>query len=224
MLDEVIAQLSELRGGNAGQRRHTRPAVVARNRNPIDAHIGDSGETLDHRGHFRGRCIFALPAEGIADAIDEMEIALLVLAHEIASPEPDVARREHITQELVLGRLPVRVSLEASRVGGTVGDAADRLAYFAGPATDAAAAIIAQRDSSLDVVADQCHGRAMRQERRDAADGARPALVIEQGDVAFGRRIEFEDARKLKAFLEIGPDVATQPIAAGQPDTVRALE
>src|SRR5438105_13905758 len=64
----------------------------------------------------------------------------------------------------------------------------------------------------------------MRQERRRTADRARLALDVEQRDVAFGRGVELEDARDAEARLELAPHVEAEPVAAGEPQLVRALE
>ncbi len=63
----------------------------------------------------------------------------------------------------------------------------------------------------------------MRQERRDAADGAGLAFDIDQRDVALGRGVELQDVRNAKPFLEAVPDVGPQPVAATHPDPVILL-
>ena len=73
------------------------------------------GTTPKRFGHFAGRDVLALPAEGVADAIDEIEIAQLVAPHQIAGAEPAVALLEHVAQNLLLrvGRLVVAVEVAA---------------------------------------------------------------------------------------------------------------
>src|SRR5579863_8760142 len=64
----------------------------------------------------------------------------------------------------------------------------------------------------------------MREKRRDAADGARLSLDVVEREVAFGRRIEFENLRDRKPRLKILPDVAAQAVAANQTQPVPRLE
>ncbi|MGY4348186.1 hypothetical protein ACVWXM_004653 [Bradyrhizobium sp. GM7.3] len=47
----------------------------------------------------------------------------------------------------------------------------------------------------------------MRKQRRNAADRAGLALDVEQREIAFRRRVEFEDARNGETRLKIVPDV-----------------
>ena len=54
----------------------------------------------------------------------------------------------------------------------------------------------------------------MREERGNAADGADFAFDIIERDVAFSRRIEFENSRNAEPFLKLFPDVGAQPVAA----------
>ena len=63
----------------------------------------------------------------------------------------------------------------------------------------------------------------MGQERRHTADGADFALDVVKRDVAFGRRIEFQDPRNAKPRLEFLPDVGAQAIAAAQPQPMLAF-
>src|SRR5262252_97037 len=63
----------------------------------------------------------------------------------------------------------------------------------------------------------------MRQERWNAPDGAGLALVVEQRDVALGRRVELENLWNAETVLEIGPDVTAQAVAAGESQPMRAL-
>ena len=63
----------------------------------------------------------------------------------------------------------------------------------------------------------------MREERRDAADGAGLAFHIEHRDVALGRGVELQDLRNTKPPLELGPDVGPQAVAAAHPDPVLRL-
>ena len=100
---------------------------------------------------------------------------------------------------------------------------ADRLADLVGGAADAEPVRVAHRLSRFDVEPDQRRWQAARQERRDAADGARLAFGIVEREVAFGRSIEFEDLRNLEAVLERAPDVGPQAVAAGDPDLMLPL-
>src|SRR5258708_20337841 len=85
-------------------------------------------EHAHHLRNLRGRYVFALPAEGIADAIDEIEIALGIAAHEIAGAEPAIALLEHVEQYfgLVVGRIGIALE-PAARLRRPMENPADRL-------------------------------------------------------------------------------------------------
>src|SRR5208282_3436672 len=63
----------------------------------------------------------------------------------------------------------------------------------------------------------------MGEEGRNAADGADLAFDVVERDSAFGRCIEFQDARNGESLLEFFPDVGAEPIAAADAQAVRAL-
>src|SRR5262249_39038039 len=177
-------------GGQAGA------ACAAGNGHAVHARFDDSRKPRYRLGHLGRGHVLSLPTEGVADAVDEEEIAGVVLAHEVAGAKPGVARLEHVAQDLLL-RLPrIAVALEAAgQARRPIRNLAERLSHLAGTATDAAAALVAHDLAALVVVAHQRGWRAMGEERRDAADGAGLALVVEQRDVAFGRGVELEDAQ-----------------------------
>src|SRR5207247_2546445 len=78
---------------------------------------------------FGCRDVLALPAEGVADAIDEIEIAVFVLAHQIAGSEPAVSFCEHVVQDLPVGLCLTGVALEPlARPRCILEDLADDLA------------------------------------------------------------------------------------------------
>src|SRR3984893_3082329 len=180
--------------------RHAGAAIRSRDADAVDTGFGNARKCGDRFGNFRGRDILAFPAEGVADAIDEIEIALIVLAQEIAGAEPQVALLEHIAQDLPLGLRLDRIAFEPVRgLGGIVENLSDRLAGFVRRAFDAKALRIADRLLLLDVELDDLGRKAVRDEPGNAADRAGLALEIEGRDVAFGRRIELENLRDAEA-------------------------
>ena len=64
----------------------------------------------------------------------------------------------------------------------------------------------------------------MRQQRRNPANRAGLALDIVEREIAFGRRIEFKDARNRETRLKGFPDIAAQAVAADQPQPMLVLE
>ena len=63
----------------------------------------------------------------------------------------------------------------------------------------------------------------MAEKRRYAADGADFAFNVVKREIPFGRSIKFEHARNVESFLESLPHVGTKPVAAGEPQSVRAF-
>src|SRR5262249_12809060 len=152
------------------------------------------------------RDVLALPAKRVTDAVDEIEVALRVPAHQVAGAEPGVARLEHVAQDLFLRRPRVRVAVEAAAAILAL-DSADRLADLVVRARDGVARRVAHRLALLRVEPDDGGREAMRQERRDTADRAGLALRIVEREVAFRGGVEFEDRRDAEALLEAFPHV-----------------
>src|SRR5262249_49287694 len=157
------------------------------------------------------------------DAIDEMEKALIVEPHQVAGAEPGVALGKHIAQDLLFGLALVGIAFETAAAFIGRADTADGFAGLTAAASEAEAIVIAQR-RAFRIHLDDRRRKSMRQERRNAADRADPALDIVEREIAFGRRIEFENTRNCEARLEFLPDVAAQPVAARQPQPVLGLE
>ncbi|MGY4482963.1 hypothetical protein ACVWWR_002154 [Bradyrhizobium sp. LM3.2] len=63
----------------------------------------------------------------------------------------------------------------------------------------------------------------MREQRRNAADRAGLTLDVKQREIAFGRRVEFEDAGDCKTGLESFPDVAAQAVATDKTKAMPVL-
>ena len=112
-------------------------AFGARHAHAVDVRFGDAGKCRDRRGDFRGRDVLALPAEGVADPVDEIEKAACVPAHQIAGAKPGVARREHVAQDLLLA-CPRR--WYSPRSGRRHAPTSSRIRPIASPASSARAA------------------------------------------------------------------------------------
>src|SRR5207244_7545303 len=144
--------------------------------------------TLFRSSHLLRRHVLALPPKGVADPVDEIEIAPLVLPHQVARAHPGVASLEHVAQDLRLRRPWGRVALEATAHARRVLDnLPDRLTHFVRPTAHAEARRVPHRRLLFDVAAHQRHRHPMREKPRDPPDRARLALDIEQRHGPFGR-------------------------------------
>src|SRR6185312_4312964 len=94
------------------QRGHSRAALGARHGDPVHRDVEDIAAPGECRGNLRGRDVLTLPAERVADPIDEVIEPLLVAAHEVTGPVPRVARREDIAQHFAAARLGVGIAFE----------------------------------------------------------------------------------------------------------------
>src|SRR5207237_7399029 len=120
--------------------RHARPAFSAGDRHAVDRRLADAGAAAQDHRDFGRRDILALPAESVADAVDEIVEALRIDAHAIAAAHIRAARREDVAQDLLLGVGRAGVAFEARRQIAPVAiDPADRLARLALRAADAEA-------------------------------------------------------------------------------------
>src|ERR1700761_364357 len=221
---EMIAQYREIKTGAGDNSRHSGAAIGTRNCNAIGCGVDDAWTLQDRLVHLRRRNVLALPAESVADPIDEMKKAAVVDHHQVASPKPGVALGEHVTQDFLLGFDRIGVALEAAARVDSRADAPDGFSDLTAGAGDAEAFAIADRRSRLRIDANDRRGKPMRQKRRNAPDRARFALDIVEREISFGRRVKFQDLRNRKSRLKIFPDVAAQAVAARESKPMPPLE
>src|ERR1700756_2064546 len=205
-------------------RGHAGADIGARHGHAIGRGVDDPMAIAKAVIDLAGRDILALPAKGIADTIDEIEEALLVLPHQIAGAKPGIALREDIAQDFPVGLACVGIALEAAAALIRGADTPDRFADLVASGCDAKPVIAAPGITALGVDLDDRGGKKMRQQRRNAADRTNLALDIGEGKNAFGGGVKSQDARHGKAFLERFPDIAAKPVAAGEPQSMPALE
>src|SRR5262245_7741020 len=220
----MIAEGGEVEIALGDDRGHASAAIAPGHGDAVDIGLKRAVELTDNFLDFGGRHILTLPAEGVADAVNEIEIAVAILAHQVAGAEPEIALREGVVQDLLLGLGRARIALESrARLGGVPEDAADHLARLVISAFDTEAVGTAHRLLPLDIEAHDLGRKAVCEEPRHAADRAFLALEIEQVHVAFGGTVELDDVRNLKPPLELRPNVGPQAVAAGEPQMVRML-
>src|SRR5207248_920222 len=212
---DLAVQLGQLEAGARHDRRHPGAAVRVRHRDAIDRHLGHAATTPDHVRDLRGRHVLSLPAEGVADPVDEIEESLRVAAHQIAAAIPGVARGERLAQHLAARGGRIGVALEASGAV-IVQNLTDRLAHLVRGAAHAVAARVAKRGARLEVEAHDLDRHAVREKGRDSPDRPRATLAVVEREVAFGRGVILEDLRDAKALLEFPPDFPAQTVTAGE--------
>src|ERR1700760_1144254 len=96
-----------------------------------------------------GGDILALPAEGVADAVHEMEEALVIEPHQIPGAKPGVAFHEGVAQDFLLGLGLVGIALEAAAPFVRGADAPDGFARLVARADDAETIVAAQRGAII---------------------------------------------------------------------------
>ncbi len=203
--------------------RHAGSAFRAGNGDAVDDGLQNSGASTEHVGHFGRRHVLALPAEGVADAVDEVEKSVVVAAHQVAGAKPGIALDEDVSQDLAFGLLAAGIAFESRRGAGVVTESADRLAGLVRRAAHAEAAVVAQRRFARHIEADDLRGKPVPQEGRDPADRAGFAFEIDQRKAALAGGIEFQDLRNGEALLECGPNLGAQSVAAADPQAMPSL-
>ena len=119
---------------------------------------------------------------------------MLIFSHQVAGAKPGISGLENIAENFFFGSVLVGVALEsASEIRRVFENFADCLAGLFGAAANAESLFIANWFVVFDVEFDQRRAEAMRQIRRNPADGSRLAFDVEQRDVALGRGIKLED-------------------------------
>ncbi len=71
----MVAKRGQIQLAVDDQRSHAGPAVGARNCHTVNIGFLDSGKRTDRLGDFGSGDVLTLPAESVADAIDEIEKA-----------------------------------------------------------------------------------------------------------------------------------------------------
>uniref|UniRef100_A0A0N4ZJL1 LEPR-XLL domain-containing protein n=1 Tax=Parastrongyloides trichosuri TaxID=131310 RepID=A0A0N4ZJL1_PARTI len=203
------------------QAGHARLAFLTGDGDAVGDDFLNAGGVMQALLDLGGRDVLALPAVGVAQTVHEVEIAVAVLTHQVAGAEPAVALLEDVSEDLLLRGLLVGVAREV--VADVAADLADGFAGLADGDGNALAVRSAQGLARLRVQRDQADVDLRLQIARHAADGARLAVKVEQGDVALGGAIELHDVLDAEALLELGPDVGAQAVAEGQPQLVGAL-
>ena len=183
----------------------------------VDVGLQNAVEPAHRLLHLGSRHVLAFPAEGIADAVDEIEVAVLGLAHQIAGAKPHVAFFEHVVQDLSVGLHVVGVAVETLAGPRCVlHDLADDFPGLVDIALDAEAALVPHRLLGFRIEAHDLGREACGHPPGQPAHCAFLSVEIEQRDVALGRRIELDDLRNLEPPLELRPHVGAQAVAARQ--------
>ncbi len=221
VLRQVLLELRKVERAFGDERGHAGAAVGAGHLHAVDIRFLDAREDGDRLGHFARRDVLALPAERVADAVDEEVVAERVAAQEVAGAEPGVALCEDVAQDFLLGVRALRVALEAAAF---FVDHADRLAHLVGLAFDAEAVGSAHRLLVFDVEEHEARLQRVAHVVRNASDRTDDAVEIDERDVAFGRAVELDDARDAEARLEGRPDFGSEAVAHDDAQFVLALQ
>src|SRR5437870_102106 len=169
---------------SAAERSHAGTAIGAHDLHAVDASLLDSFETIQRCLDFRRRHVLALPAERVADAVDELDVAETLIAYEVAGVEPAVTFLENVAQQLRLAGLLVGVAVEGrgvSDLGDQQADAAlaDLVHELAG----------AEPHRLLTLGIELDDGEGQRTEARSLGQ----TKTVDEGDVGFARAVELVD-------------------------------
>ena len=78
-------------------------AVGVRDEDAVDVRLGDLRVLAHHVADFVGGDILRVPAESVAEAVDEVDAPVGVLAVHVAGAEPHVVLGEDVAHEAFLG-------------------------------------------------------------------------------------------------------------------------
>src|SRR5690348_17077533 len=95
-------------------RRHSGPAIGTGNFHTIGSCLGNAWAISNRFVYLRSRDVLALPAESIADPVDEVEESLLVKPHQIAGAKPGVALYKYVTQNFLFALRRVGVAFKTA--------------------------------------------------------------------------------------------------------------
>src|SRR5215467_2381417 len=128
------------------ERCHSSATFGTRYDHSVDRSVDHPWTLADNIGQFGGRDIFPFPAEGVAKAIDKVEVSAFVPAHQIACAKPEVASDKDIPQKLCFRCHWVRITLELAWGTRTMlRNPANRFTDFIRGAADAESNVVALR-------------------------------------------------------------------------------
>ena len=181
----------------------------------IDAiNIGLLNTWIDTQGlaHFIGRAILGLPTIGVANPVNEVKIAKLVLLQEVAGTEPQVAFFKDVAQELLFRRrFVIRIAIKASAYIGRV-DLANGLTNFIKSALLAEALFVSDWLFFFNIKTYQFYIETLLQITWNAANSTQLTFHIDETDIAFGRAVKLTDERDFEALFSTRPDVGSQAV------------
>src|SRR5258708_5795248 len=209
----ALAERLDVELGPDHQAGHAGAALGAFHGDAIDIGFLHAGTSLQVLGDLVGGDVLALPAVGVADPVDEIEVAVGVGLHQVAGGEPGVALLEDVAQDLLLRRGLVHVA--GVLAAGVAADLADAFADLAGAGLYAEPVQAPDRLLGLHVELHQADVELFAQPLGRAANGAFAAIEVEHRDIAFRRAVELEDLGDVEALLHHRPDVRAQAVAEG---------
>src|SRR5882672_10513575 len=163
-VDQVKAEGLQVQLIVSNEYGHAGAPIGAGHSHPIDAGMLDARERADRLSHLGGGDIFTLPAEGVAGTVDEIEITLLVLSHQVAGTKPGVSRLEDIAEYFAGGGFLVGVALESTAdVRWVVEKTANCFSGLVASTANAESLRIAERLTSLGIELHQRCRKSMRE-------------------------------------------------------------
>src|SRR5438309_8405726 len=109
---EVTTQRGDVEARVRDDGGHSGAAVRPGDGHPVDHRVEHARTRAEDLGDLGGGDVLALPAEGVAEAVDEVEVALVVASHEVARAKPGVIRLEYVSENLPLGGIGAGVAFE----------------------------------------------------------------------------------------------------------------
>lgn len=208
---------------------HASLAVVARQRDAVHGRLADAGVPAQDLGDLGRAHVLALPAESVAEPVEEEPAAVGVAAERVARAVVAVALPEDVVHVL-LGRgllVPV-VPRERGRDGRRLADedlAADVVGHARGEARLAVAhdvpRVRVDGDGHQDAVEPPAADEPVV---ADAVGAEVAARRVVEGQDALGRVEELVDGLDAEALAEGDPDVGAQAVAVDGAHVVLPVE
>src|SRR5487761_20339 len=207
------------------ERRHTRAALGPWHRDTVRDRLHDAGAGRERLCDLLRRDVLPVPAERIADAIDEIEISSVVLAHQVARAEPGVSSGENVSHYFALCGFGVGVAFErTASLGAAAVQPAKRLSDLIRGAWNAKSVVAAERHSQFNVEANKHYLRALRQKGRDPTERTRFAFTVVECETSFRRGVKLQNARYAEALFKGAPDIRPQSVAATESQAMGGLK
>ncbi|MNE34245.1 hypothetical protein D3C80_1279600 [compost metagenome] len=176
----------------------------------VDVDQLEPGKIAQRSRHLQGRDVLAFPAEGVTDAVDEVQVAVFVITQQVARTPIGIPLAQDIAADLAVGCLGRGVTLEAAAADlRVVDDQAQGFTHFTHFAKLVKAVLVAWVAVGFNVIAHQAQVALVPE--RYAPAGAHIVVDVDHVGIGLGRTPALEHLDRPETLHPVLPGFTRQP-------------